>query len=133
MLVEGGLQLLVGVNEALHGLIVRARVAGDHVSLYASRGAQTAVGKLLYQVIVEYLGVGRVHDDLLQELGRGPGLFESAGKLDSAGQFIVGVVSRKVVLAVAILRCVLLLLLLLVDEVTVRNQWVALYQDLLVP
>lgn len=98
MLVEGRLQLLVCVDEVLHGLVVWSGVLRRHVALDATGSALAAVGKLLDQVIVEHLGRRGVHDDLLEKFGRCASLLEAAGQLYGVGQSLVGMAPGEVVL-----------------------------------
>ncbi len=74
MLVQSLLQLLVGVDEVLHRLVVRAWVLRRHVALYAPRRADAAIRELLDQVVLQHLGGRRRGYQLLQQLGRGPRL-----------------------------------------------------------
>jgi hypothetical protein len=45
MLFQSSLKLAIGVNQTLHGVIVRSWIFGLHVSLYATRRAVTSIGK----------------------------------------------------------------------------------------
>ena len=86
VVVERLLQLLVGVDQALHRVVVGRRVRRWHVPLDAARRARAPVRKLLDQVIGEDLLRRGAGDDLLEELGGGPGFFEPVGELDGVGE-----------------------------------------------
>lgn len=69
VVVEGLLQLLVGVDQAFHGVVVGARILGGHVGLDALCCAGAALGEFFDEVVGEDLGGGGAGDDLLEELG----------------------------------------------------------------
>lgn len=69
VVVEGLLELLVGVDQTLHGVVVWRGVFAGHVGLDAARCARTPVGKFLDEVVGEDFGGRGACDDLLEEPG----------------------------------------------------------------
>lgn len=76
------LQLLVGVDQALHRVVVGGGVRGGHVLLDTARGTRAPVRELFDQVVGKDFMGWRAGDYLLEKFGGGAGFFKAVGKFD---------------------------------------------------
>lgn len=63
-------ELLVGLDEGQHGIVVGRRAVACNVAVNAALGRSAALGKLFNQLVAQQLMGGRGLDELQQELGR---------------------------------------------------------------
>ena len=69
VLIKRLLQLLVGVDQAFHRLVVWCRILRCHIPLDAPGRTETAIGEFLDEVGLQNLGRRRRSDNLFQKLG----------------------------------------------------------------